>query len=248
MGFALAALALTLALPAAALATRSTAAIDAAFRPERLGHPTALSFAFTVTPADGPPSPLRALSIDYPANLGIATSGLGLASCTPLTLEVDGPGSCPPDALLGHGTALVEIPIGRTLVEENVALTLLAGPSPDGYLHLLVYASGETPVIAQEIIPGVLDPGRLELDIPPIPSLPEAPYVSVARMRLTLGGALTYYQPVHGALRAYRPAGISLPASCPRPGFAFAARFGFMDGSRSQAAMRVPCPPRRHHG
>jgi hypothetical protein len=115
-------------------------------------------------------------------------------------------------------------------------------PSPDGYLHVLVYASGVFPVYAQVVLTGVLLPGRLSVSVPPIPSLPAAPNVVVVQMRLTLGGALTYYEQVGGRSVAYHPAGVGLPARCPAGGFGFAATFAFVDGSRSNARTSVPCP------
>jgi hypothetical protein len=47
--------------------------------PEHLGQGTTIAFGFTIaTASDQVPSPLTTLDIDYPANLGIGTSGLGL--------------------------------------------------------------------------------------------------------------------------------------------------------------------------
>jgi hypothetical protein len=191
------------------------------------------------------PTPLKGIELAYPPNLGFATSGLGVASCPPETLEALGPGMCPPDSLMGYGHAVVEIPIGPEVVEETVSLTLIAGPSSDGYLHLLVYASGMSPVIAQVLLSGVLLPGRIDVIVPPIPSLPEAPYVAVAQLKLTLGGNLTYYEEVGGRRIAYRPPGVGLPGHCPRGGFKFAARFQFLDGKHASARTSVTCPRRR---
>jgi hypothetical protein len=231
-------------LPACASAAQ-TARISAAFNPERLGGATAVSFAFRISSDGRAPSPLLHLRLAYPGNLGFATSGLGLADCAPQTLELTGLPGCPPDSVMGHGRALVEIPIGPELVQELVKLTLLAGPSTDGYLHLLIYAEGESPVIAQVLLAGTLLPDRIEVAVPPIPSLPQSPYAAVAWMRVTLGGSLTYFARRHGRTVAYRPAGVGLPRRCPRGGFSFSATFAFMDGSRARAATAVACPRRR---
>jgi hypothetical protein len=143
---------------------------------------------------------------------------------------------------MGSGTARIELQLGETLVKEKVSLTLLAGPSNDGYLHLLLYVSGAYPVEAIVVARAVLLPGRLSISVPPIPSLPEAPYVSLAQLRITLGGRLTYYETVKGQRVPYHPAGVGLPQTCPRGGFAFAATFAYLDGSHSRAATAVPCP------
>jgi hypothetical protein len=230
--------------PVSAAATQ-TARISARFDPEHLGAATAVSFAFNIA-EDGPaPSPLLHIQLAYPGNLGFATSGLGLAACTPQILELIGTEGCPPDSVMGRGNALVEIQIGPGVIRERVSLAVFAGPSPDGYLHLLIYADGREPVTGQVILSGTLLPGHLEIAVPPIPSLPESPYVAVAHMSITLGGALIYYERRRGRTVAYRPAGVGLPDRCPHGGFPFGASFSFMDGTHSKAGTAVACPTRR---
>lgn len=95
------------------------------------------------------------------------------------------------------------------------------------------------------ILTAELLPGHLAITVPPITSLPEAPYVSVAEMHLTLGGHLTYYETVKGHRVAYQPAGVGLPSSCPRAGFRFAATFIPLDGEHVHSHAAVPCPKRR---
>jgi hypothetical protein len=219
--------------------------MSATFKPERLGHATTISFGFRIGTPGQAPTALRGVSIAYPRNLGLATSGLGVAPCQPAVLKALGPPACPANSRMGSGTAAIELQIGPILVREKVSLTLLAGPSNDGYLHLLVYASGAYPVEAIVIAGAVLLPGHLRVTVPPIPSLPEAPYVSLAELRMTLGGNLTYYETVKGQSVPYHPHGIGLPERCPRGGFAFAATFAFLDGSHSRADTAVPCPRSR---
>jgi hypothetical protein len=230
-------------MPAAALG-RQTARISARFTPEHLAAATTVSFGFRIGPAAEAPAALLGIEVAYPPTLGFATSGLGLAACSPEALEALGPTACPPNSQMGSGSALVDIRIGPQLVEEKVALALFAGPSPDGYLHLLIYASGMTPVIASVVLSGVLLPRRIDIVVPPIPSLPEAPYVAVAQLQLTLGGNLTYYEQVGRRRIAYRPPGVGLPRNCPHGGFQFAARFTFLDGEHASARTSVACPRR----
>ncbi len=151
------------------------------------------------------PPPLTGVELAYPRDLGLATSGLGLAACSPAKLAALGPGGCPADSQMGYGDATVEIAFGPELVEEPVQLVLFAGPSPDGYVHLLVYARGRVPVQAGVILTAEMLPGHLAITVPPILSLREAPYVSVAEMHLTIGGSLTYYEMVGGPSRGLSP-------------------------------------------
>jgi hypothetical protein len=228
----------------AAAETSPTSRISAAFTPERLGAATTVTFAFAISAPVGTPAALEEVVVGYPRNLGFATSGLGIAACMPAALEALGAQACPANSRMGHGDAVVEIPIGPEVVHENVAIEVFAAPSPDGYLHILAYVSGVYPILAQVLLSGVLLPGHLNIVIPPIPSLPAAPYVAVTHMRLTLGGHLVYYERRGSRNVAYRPPGVGLPRSCPHGGFAFAASFGFIDGSRSAARAAVPCPRR----
>jgi hypothetical protein len=223
----------------------AAARMSAAFTPEHLGAPTTVSLDFQIGQHGQDPAPLTGVELAYPRGLGLATSDLGVSACSPVQLEALGPESCPPNSHMGSGDALVEIAFGPHLVKEPVALTLLAGPSPNGYLHLLVYANGKFPVEAAVVITAELLPGHLAITVPPIPSLPAAPYVAVTEMNLTLGGHLTYYEMVKGRRVAYHPVGVGLPNTCPRGGFRFAAAFLLLDGERARSHAAVACPKAR---
>ena len=216
--------------------------MSAAFQPEHLGAPTTVSFGFRIKQSGSDPAALIGVELAYPHDLGLATSDLGVSACPPAQLEVLGPAGCPADSRMGYGTALVEIAFGADLVKETVQLALLAGPSPNGYLHLLVYAKGKFPVEADIILTAELRAGHLAITVPPIPSLPAAPYVAVTNMHLTLGGHLTYYETIKGRRVAYHPVGVGLPSTCPSGGFPFAATFLLLDGERASSHVAVACP------
>ena len=218
--------------------------MSAAFKPERLGAPTTISAGFQISSRERRPPVLTGVQLDYPPNLGFATSGLGLAACDPTLLEENGPEVCPANSHMGSGSALVEIPLGGFLHQETIRLTLLAGPSPNGVLRVLVWAVGTFPVSALAVLSGELLPRGLSIIVPPIPTLPEGPYVSLVEMHLELGGRLTYYERVRGRTVAYHPAGIGLPRSCPRGGFLFGATFAFLGGGSARTHTRVACPRR----
>ena len=90
----------------------------------------------------------------------------------------------------------------------------------------------------------------LATDVPLIPSVPNGPDVSIVNVSATIGPShLIYYKHVHGKLKPFHPLGIGVPERCPRGGFPFSASFTFEDGSQTNAATAVPCPPpvRRRH-
>jgi hypothetical protein len=222
--------------------------MSAAFTPEHLGAPTTISFGFQIGQDGADTAPLTGVELAYPRNLGLATSGLGLVACSAAALEALGPAACPANSQMGYGNAVVHIRFGLEVVEEAVRLALFAGPSPDGYLHMFVYARGRVPVQAALILRATLLAGHLAVTVPPIPSLPEAPYVSVTEMHLTLGGDLIYYETIKGRRLAYHPAGVGLPSTCPRGGFRFAATFILLDGERVKSHALVACPKGRQAG
>lgn len=241
------AFALAIAQPAAAprmAAGSQSARMSARFVPERLGSASTLTIELEVDGGSGGvPSPLTAVNLRYPTSLGFATSGLGLATCSPATLELLGPEGCPANSRMGSGRALARFQIGPEIFEEPARLAVVAGPSPDGYVRPLVSATGETPVSTQIVMSSVLEAGALRISVPLVPGLPEGPNVAVVAVRISLGGELIYYETVHGRRVAYRPRGIMLPGRCPRGGFRFGAALTFADGTQTTASSSVRCPP-----
>jgi hypothetical protein len=228
--------------PAGAWGTQLTS-ISARFSPERLGAPTALSLGFEVHTPDGSlPSALTGLAFRYPPNLGIGTSGLGLATCSPAKLSYYGPKVCPANSIMGSGSALAKFQVSPEVSEETAGIALVAGPSQNGYVNLLISATGTFPVAARIVMSALLLPGRLQFSVPLVPGVPEGPDVAVVSVKATIGGNLTYYERKHGRRVAYRPQGIKLPRHCPRGGFHFDATFSFLDGTQAQAQTVVRCP------
>jgi hypothetical protein len=218
--------------------------------PERLGKGTTIEFSIQIS-AQGKlvPSPLSELDFRYPAKIGLVTSGLGRASCTAAVLEELGKGGCPANALMGFGSALVEIQVGREVVHEAGVMSIWMGPVANEKLQLLFYASAVTPASEQLIFPGLLEEagppfgGSLDTQIPPIPWNPEAPPASIADFTASIGPRnVTYYRRAGAREIPYHPEGLRLPHSCPRGGFPFAGTFTFMDGTTTTARTSVPCP------
>lgn len=228
--------------------------LSAAFSPFVLGKRTTLEFGFRlVVPSSTVPPPLIGIELHYPGNLGLGLSGLGLANCDVPTLETKGPGGCSPNAVMGFGEVFTGVVFGTETVREMAPITIVRAPDQEGRLAVLFYAEGTTPVDARIIFPGLLLAstapfgGVVNIGVPLVETLPGAPYVSVTRLRSTIGPKkVVYYEQISGRTLAYQPLGILLPKRCPRKGFPFAARFSFTDGSHLSAHTSVPCPkPRR---
>jgi hypothetical protein len=227
--------------------------LGASFAPDRLGARTTVALSFQIRAPSGEiPPALTEAEVRYPANLGFALSGLGLAVCAPSTLEAVGTSGCPANSLMGRGEAVAELRFGAQLVSESAAISIARAPDQEGHLALLLYVSGPSPVNTQILSPAQLLPasppfgGRLNIQLPLIASVPGAPYLAIARMRVTLGPqGLTYFERLGGQTLAYRPEGILLPNQCPRGGFPFLGVFTFADGSRVTARKTVSCTRRR---
>jgi hypothetical protein len=235
--------------PACAGATQSVK-LAASLKPERLGQGTTVGFSFTVAASRGTvPSPLTAIELRYPRNLGFALSELGLETCERATLEARGLSGCPANSRMGLGTALAEVPVGPLVVREPANVTIVRAATTGGRLSMLFYVNGESPVIAQLVFPGRLLPseqpfgGSIGIEVPTVPGLPEGPNVSVVRLRAAIGPEhLTYLERVRGKTVGYTPRGILLPKVCPAGGFRFSGAFRFADGSQTSARATVPCP------
>lgn len=242
---ALAAAALDILCAPASAGAQQIASISAGFSPYRLGSHTAVSLGFQIRAADGGlPSALTGIVFHYPPQIGLAASGLGLAECNPATLAQDGPKACPRDSIMGHGSALAKFQVSPEVQQEEAMIALVAGPSQNGYLKLLISATGTYPVAARVVMSTLLLPGRLQISVPLVPGVPEGPDVAVARVNVTIGGNLVYYKRAHGRRVAYRPQGVTLPPRCPPGGFRFSASFSFLDGSTAGAQTRIGCPRR----
>jgi hypothetical protein len=241
--------------PAAASATEEKATLHASFSPDRLGASTTIEFGFDVSTVEGlAPPPLSSINLHMPAGMNYTQTTLGLAICQPAALQEKGLAGCPANSRLGYGSAFVEVPFGTGAGHELPEVQALMGPpSKDSNIVVLFYANGTTPVYAQLVFRGELLPAtgvfgsQLTTLVPPIPSVPNGPDVSILSVKATIGpNHLTYYKYRHGRRIPFHPIGIAVPERCPHGGFPFSAEFGFQDGSTTSTSTTVPCPPKRH--
>lgn len=244
-------------LPAAAGAMASEkATLKTSFSPDRLGATTTISFSFTVSTTEGlAPPPLTSIDLRMPTGMNYADTNLGLAICSPEKLQKEGLAGCPANSRLGSGSAYVEVPFGDGAGHELPEIQAVMGPSNNGNIVVLFYANGKTPVSAQLVFQGEVQPAsglfgsQLATLVPAIPSVPDGPNVAIISVKATIGPqGLIYYKHVHGKLVPFHPTGIGVPEHCPRGGFPFSASFTFEDGSSTSTSAAVPCPAHRARG
>jgi hypothetical protein len=231
----------------------ASATLHVALVPEHLGRGTTIRFDFALTGPRGTlPPPVHTMSLFYPRNFGILSSGLGLATCTSAALENFGARACPSRSVMGVGTATGALEIGGERVQEEALTAVFMGPFDNGNIALLFFLDAYEPLLAERIFGGSLETaqapfgGALTIRVPPIATFPDGPDVSLVRLRSTIGPlGITYYQHIRGEYVPYRPGGIVLPRRCPPKGFPFAARFILASGSAVNATTTVPCPKPR---
>jgi hypothetical protein len=246
------ALALTLA-ACTCLASGASAAqtvkLRVAFDPNVAGQRTTIKLALRISgPGGGVPLPVTSLSLRLPANMGIATTTLGLDNCDPASLFGAGVRGCSGNARIGFGTATAAVPVGSHSVQEKASLDALMGPSAENRVEVLFYVEALEPVFAQLVLPSVVGEAalpygeQLDTSIPLVPAWPEGPDLSLETFNSTIGPLhLTYFRQVNGESVPYRPRGIRIPSSCPAGGYPFAARLTFQDGTHTDSVYRVPC-------
>lgn len=235
---------------------RITATFDA---DATLGRSTAVELALQLDPTRVTTASPTEVRLAYPRSLGVVSSGLGIATCTrpasdfaKVLITGSRLGGCPPNSVMGYGTALAIIRLrDGQVIPEYAGVTLLSGPIADGRLGLVVYIDGQRPfggklAFAGEVR-GAGGPygGAITVRMPSIPGIEETATVSLVDLRIAIGSdQIRYWEHSHGQLLPYRPEGIVLPARCPRAGFPFRAEVIFADGSRHVARSNTPCPPR----
>jgi len=242
------ALCLALALAAAAGASESVR-LSAGFSPDRPGASTTITFGFTVSSPGGQvPSPLSGVDLHLPGGIGLARNTLGTAICVPALLFEKGPLGCPPDSRLGYGSALAEVPYGPLTVGERASVNAYRGELEHERITMLFFVEGWHPVFADLVFPAQLledrppFSGRIQTEVPPVPSLPEGPNVSVVQFQSTFGPEhLVYEREIHGRTVFFHPRGVSVPPVCPPGGYPFAADFSFEDGTRQTVHTTAPC-------
>jgi hypothetical protein len=234
----------------AASAGAPSPSLHVAFTPDRAGARTTIELSLKVRGDGGQPPPaLRSLALRLPAGMGIATTTLGEANCSPASLIAGGLGGCSPNALLGFGTATAAVPVGSRTVLEHAVLHPLMGPPRENQVEVLFYAQANSPVFAQLVLPAVLAEDvppygeRLQTAIPLVEIWPEGPDLALQSIDSTIGPLhLTYRRRVGSRIVSFKPQGIRIPARCPRGGYPFAAQLGFIDGAGASASYRVRCP------
>jgi hypothetical protein len=257
--FGLAALVAAVLIVAAVALAATTAAISPSFTHNALGAGTSVRFGVVNTDsAGGVPLPSSQAVIHLPPGLGVHTQGF--ATCSPAILASGGGSACPKGSHAGTGSALINAVLGGTVINEPASVDAYLGPMQNGHVTLNFYGVGTTPVSAQIVLPGVLEPDhapfgqKLVVTIPPIPTVPGASPAAIKSFTVVVGatrvGLITkiIHKRVHGRLTTVKKrvkgtiSAITAPAKCPAGGFPWGGDFTYSDGSVSSVTAKSRCP------
>lgn len=245
-----------LAVPAGAAAAQPAegesiiAHMHASFTPDRLGAPTTVGFGFRLRTSGGlAPPALTSMDLHMPRGMNYLHTTLGLATCSEARILAKGARGCPVNSVLGFGSAFVEVPFGKGAGKELPKIEAFMAPPRHEDMVVLFYANGETPVFAQLVFSGEVQPdngifgSQLSTEVPIVPSVTDGPDVAIVRVHASLGPSkVLYRRRVKGHIRHFHPRGIEMPSRCPKGGFPFAADFTFQNGETAEASTKVPCP------
>lgn len=238
-----------LIIPAVVLAAEGlTLTSQLRFQPDELGASTNISAkaSFHAGAASVPP-PISKLVVYLPAGMRLDVSGAG--ACTATKLEAGGPRACPADSRVGFGEGMGLLELAKEVIREPYTLDFFLGPREGGRLTILAFAEAVSPafielvLVAREIrAPKPYGLGFV-VEVPPIPTLPEASNASVERVFITLGDKnVAYYKTVKGKRKLVHVKGVVVPDRCPGKGFPYKALVSFEDGSSLTNTGTIACP------
>ena len=245
--FAIALVAGACLLGAALAWATDTFTIAAYFTPDKLGAPTNVSAKTKFAYSTSVPVPISNVLAYGPAGLDFDVKGTG--TCDKAALENAGPSACPPDSRIGFGGGVGLVEIAKEFIKEPFTFDLFLAPSESGRFVILIYVNAVSPVSLQLVLVAKETRGPkpyglgVTVEVPPIPTLPEAAYASVESTYLTVGSQkVAYYHNVHGRRQLIHVKGLIVPKSCPRGGFPFLVTVSFMDGTQTSDRYTAPCP------
>jgi hypothetical protein len=225
-----------------------TVTLHATFTPDKLSTPTNLSvtgkFASTTV---GTPSPISKLTAYMPAGVTVDVRGAG--TCTAAKLQEKGPSGCPATSRAGFGGGVALLELAKEIITEPYTIDLFLAPKENGHLVFVAYIRAVSPALVELVLTAKEIPAAkpyglgFSIEVPPIPTLPEASNASVQSAFVTFGSKnVAYYKMVHGKKKLFHVRGVVTPKTCPSGGFPLEANIDFADGTSSTANTTISCP------
>ena len=204
-----------------------------------LGAPAALEALVQIKGTEyfGSPSPLTGVVVELPA--GTKLHPQGFATCPMDILESHEVSKCPKKSFAGPtGEALGVVTFGKSRVPEKA--TIQGFFAPGG--KLAFYTEGTEPALIEVLATGSFSTApkpfgpKFTVEVPLVPTVPEAPYASVLSIKGKIGAAYKQGK----KLISYG----TVPKTCPKGGFKGKVELTFLSGETVTDEPTVPCPKR----
>ncbi len=183
----------------------------------------------------GFPPPVIGLKFYAPA--GTKLHPQGFATCSPSTIENEGPGPCPKKSMAGpQGSASGVVSFGTERVHETVSVQPFFAPGGG----LEAFVDGHTPVsleiLATAHVVNSSPPFGVEVigEVPLIETVPGA--LDASMYEGTVSGGAAYKQGKKTI--SY----ITMPRKCPKGGWPAKVEISFLGGATAEASNKLPCP------
>ena len=198
-------------------------------------------------PAGGIP-PISGVNFYLPAGAKLHPAGFG--SCTEATLHNIGPSGCPATSSASPvGSVLGEVTFGSERVPEETELSAYFGEG-----GLLFYTVGHSPVSLEIVSKGKYKPSHqppygeeLETLVPPVASVPGAPFASVKTIHIKAGAAFKKGKTIisYGTLPKKCKGGLPVKTEVIFGGQYGGAREFGIPAKTVTATYKAPCPRKK---
>jgi hypothetical protein len=238
--------ALTAALAAPSAASAATQVqITPKFLTNKAGKGTSVAFGVKIKNDDGSiPPPSSRTVVHLPKGMKVNYKPFLKVVCPKAMIDENGPEACPKASRVGpQGKAHADAILGGTHIHEPATVDPFAGGTRNGHPLLELYADGRSPISVQITIEGELMPDRgkygqkLDVPIPPIPTVPGAADASIVDFVVTVGAT--------AKVKGKKLPLITVPKTCPKGGFNWGGDFSFVDGTTVSTTAKSPCPKSR---
>jgi hypothetical protein len=164
---------------------------------------------------------------------GLKFNDTKFPTCSQSALEQQGPQACPKKSVIGTGSADVD---ARPVINEPIHGTT-TGFNAKGH-KVLLYTVVTQPIQTTTTIVGKLKKAsgkygsKLDVTVPPLPTLPGQPNASITRFQLTTKATIKKRGKTYNYVVA--------PTTCKKT-WPFKASFTFEDGTTANATSNVKC-------
>lgn len=216
---------------------------EASHSPNKAGKGTKVTIDLTVTcdPAkqcQAPPAPIGKASPVF-NTLVTLPKGMKLGykdfpKCDPLKLERSGLEGCSKKTRVGKGSLVAD---GRPVVDGpvNGTVTAFNGTIKNGKGRYLLYVIPE--LSSPLVLVGTLNGNKLNIPVPPVPTLPGQPNATLTKFKLTTGGKIK----VKKGKKKKTVNFLTNPKKCPSAGYAWTFQFSYENLERLVPTDNVPC-------